>query len=207
MDSFFGIGLFELVLIAVIALVVLGPERLPGAMREVAKWIRQLRSLSSDFQSQFSEEFKMLDEINPRRIINDALDPNAQSKPAPGQAAKPSAGQSTNQATASPLAAKPVTPPAPKPAAPAAAKPVNAAFPTGPTVAAATAAAQAGANAAPGSETENTILPPAQSAVEPEPPAASADTGSQAPAASPAASPVASPAASPAEGQEPEASQ
>ncbi len=182
MDSFFGIGLFELVMIAVVALLVLGPERLPGAMREVAKWMRQLRSISSEFQSQFSEEFKMLDEINPRRIINDALDPNAQPKAAPGQAAKPptsqsagaSSSQPAGQAAAKPLAAKPVTPPAARPAA-AAAKPVNAAFPTGPTVAAAAAAAAQADAAQTGldREPENTILPPAPSAAEPEPPAAS----------------------------------
>ena len=206
MDSFFGIGLFELVMIAVVALLVLGPERLPGAMREVAKWMRQLRNISSEFQSQFSEEFKMLDEINPRRIINDALDPNAQPsaqpKASPGQAAKPPAGQSTSQpasqsasqSAAKPLAARPVTPPA---ARPAAAKPVDAAFPTGPAVAAIAAAAAAQADAAQtgaGSEPENTILPPAASAAKPEPPA---DAVGQ----------PAAPAAPAADSQEPEASQ
>lgn len=75
MDSFFGIGIFELFLIAVIALVVLGPERLPGAMRTVAGYFRQIREVSSEFTSQFSEEIKMLEEMDPRRMINDALDP------------------------------------------------------------------------------------------------------------------------------------
>ena len=77
MDSFFGIGMFELIMIAVIALLVMGPERLPGAMREIAKYMRQLRNISDEFQSQFSEELKLLDEINPKRILNEALDPNA----------------------------------------------------------------------------------------------------------------------------------
>jgi Sec-independent protein translocase protein TatA len=31
MDSFFGIGIVELLVVAVIALIVLGPERLPSA--------------------------------------------------------------------------------------------------------------------------------------------------------------------------------
>ena len=81
MDSFFGIGMFELVMIAIIALVVLGPERLPSAMREVAKYMKQLRQISNDFQSQFSDELKVLDEINPRRLLNEALDPNARPVP------------------------------------------------------------------------------------------------------------------------------
>ena len=88
MDSFFGIGLFELFMIAIIALVVMGPERLPGAMREVAKYMKQLRSISHEFQSQFSEELKMLEEIDPRRILNEAIDPNS---PASTTAAKPPA--------------------------------------------------------------------------------------------------------------------
>ena len=88
MDSFFGIGLFELMLIAIIALVVLGPERLPAAMREVAKYMRQLREISGEFQSQFSEELKMLDEINPKRIIDDAIKPPP-AKPATQQPLKP----------------------------------------------------------------------------------------------------------------------
>ena len=149
MDSFFGIGLFELVMIAVVALIVLGPERLPGAMREVAKWMRQLRNLSSEFQSQFSEEFKMLDELNPRRIINEAIDPNA----TPGASARPGTGQ-----PAKPAAAQPVTPPASKPLAPKppAPKPMGVAAP----------AAAPPAPAAPPAddEVQNSILPPAKAA-------------------------------------------
>lgn len=89
MDSFFGIGMFELVMIAIIALVVLGPERLPGAMREMAKYAKQLRKVSNEFQSQFSEELKVLDELNPRRIINEVLDPNVKPAPPPARTGKP----------------------------------------------------------------------------------------------------------------------
>jgi sec-independent protein translocase protein TatB len=77
MDSFFGIGIFELIIIAIIALVVMGPERLPGAMREVSKYARMVRNLSSELQSQFGEELQMLDEMNPKRIVNDVLNPAA----------------------------------------------------------------------------------------------------------------------------------
>lgn len=91
MDSFFGIGMFELIMIAIIALVVMGPERLPAAMREVAKWMKQVRHVSNEFTSQFSEELKMLDELNPRRILNEALDPNAKPAAPATPAAKASA--------------------------------------------------------------------------------------------------------------------
>ncbi|MCA9161258.1 MAG: twin-arginine translocase subunit TatB, partial [Planctomycetales bacterium] len=71
MDSFFGIGPMELFVIAVLALIVLGPERLPGAVREVAKQLRALRSISNEFTSQFSEELQALDELNPNKILRD----------------------------------------------------------------------------------------------------------------------------------------
>jgi len=117
MDSFFGIGLFELVLIAVIALVVLGPERLPGAMREVAKYMRQLRQISGEFQSQFSEELQLLDEINPKRIIDDAIKPPP-AKPAGQQPLKPTTQPARPAAKPQPQPAAD-QPPAPQPAPPA----------------------------------------------------------------------------------------
>jgi sec-independent protein translocase protein TatB len=155
MDSFFGIGIFELVMIAVIALLVLGPERLPGAMREVAKYMRQLRNISSEFQSQFSDELKMLDEMNPRRIINDVLDPNAApSTTSKGSTAKPAtaAGPSAGPSAKPPVPAKPLAAKSPATAPP------NASAATIGTVAAAPAAAKVITN----EEEANTILPPAK---------------------------------------------
>ena len=107
MDSFFGIGIGELVFIAIIALVVLGPERLPGAMREVLKFVRQVRNLTSDLTSQFSEEMKALDDLNPQKILRELTDEVDDKK---------AAGTSTPAKPAAAAAAKPaVKPPAPKP--------------------------------------------------------------------------------------------
>ena len=75
MDGFFGIGLPELFMIGVIALIVLGPERLPGTIREVAKFIKQVRAIGSDLMAQFGDEFKDLQDLDPRRIINEMTDP------------------------------------------------------------------------------------------------------------------------------------
>ena len=155
MDSFFGIGLFELVMIAIIALVVLGPERLPGAMREVAKYMKQLRNISNEFQSQFSEELKMLDEINPRRILNEAIDPNSPANKPATTATKPPALPSTSAAKPAAAATAAAKPLAPKPVTP----------PVAPTAATAPPAITNG-------EPTNTILPPAKT----EPPAAAPDT-------------------------------
>lgn len=56
----FGIGAFELFAILVIAMIILGPERLPKAMGTVGGWIRELRRLTREFRSEFDEEIKML---------------------------------------------------------------------------------------------------------------------------------------------------
>lgn len=55
----FDIGFSELLLVMVIGLVVLGPERLPVAVKTVVGWIRTLRSLASTVQNELSQELKL----------------------------------------------------------------------------------------------------------------------------------------------------
>ncbi|WP_410013098.1 Sec-independent protein translocase protein TatB [Sodalis sp. C49] len=55
----FDIGFGELALVFVIGLVVLGPERLPVAVRTVVGWVRALRSLASTVQNELSQELKL----------------------------------------------------------------------------------------------------------------------------------------------------
>ncbi len=115
MDSFFGIGFGELVMIAIVALIVLGPERLPSALREVAKFIRQVRNLSQEFTSQFGDDFKALEDLNPRRLLQEAIDNIDEEENAKDGKAKTPAKKSTTPATA-------VKKTTPAPAKPAAAK-------------------------------------------------------------------------------------
>ncbi len=58
----FGVGLPEFVAILVIALVVLGPERLPIAMRSLGRWLRRLRNMSREIRQEFAEEFAVFQE-------------------------------------------------------------------------------------------------------------------------------------------------
>ena len=55
----FDIGFWELVLVFVIALVVLGPERLPGAARQVGQWVRRIRGLAFVAQQELERELKI----------------------------------------------------------------------------------------------------------------------------------------------------
>lgn len=52
----FDIGFWEIVLIAGIALLVLGPERLPRAATTVGRWVGQARRLARGLQTQIREE-------------------------------------------------------------------------------------------------------------------------------------------------------
>ena len=47
----FNVGGMELIVIGVVALVVLGPDKLPGALRQLGTFIGELRRISSGFQT------------------------------------------------------------------------------------------------------------------------------------------------------------
>ncbi|RIK52491.1 MAG: twin-arginine translocase subunit TatB [Chloroflexi bacterium] len=187
MDSFFGIGIGELFFIAIIALIVLGPERLPGAIREVSKWMRTIRNLSSELTSQFSEEMKAFDDINPTKILRElteepteqinkatgaakpatkppakpATTPAKPATPKPETGAKPAATTTPAAKTGSGLTVSTnITPPAPKKPA----QPSGAAQPE--TDAAKTGAAKTETDAAAPGEPENRILPSVDGAAE-----------------------------------------
>ena len=54
----FDIGFLELIIIAVVALVVIGPERLPGVARNVGKWVGRTRRFVTQIKSDIDREMK-----------------------------------------------------------------------------------------------------------------------------------------------------
>lgn len=52
----FGIGLPELAVIAVVALIVFGPDRLPEFARQAGRFVRQMRNLAQNAQSELRRE-------------------------------------------------------------------------------------------------------------------------------------------------------
>jgi sec-independent protein translocase protein TatB len=54
----FGVGWSELLVIGIVALVVIGPKELPGALRTLGQWMGKIRRMASEFQGQFQEAMR-----------------------------------------------------------------------------------------------------------------------------------------------------
>jgi len=74
----FGIGFTELLLISVIAILFLGPDKLPSALVEMAKFIKGVKKTIGDAKSSLEEEMKIADlkeeALNYKQQLNDATE-------------------------------------------------------------------------------------------------------------------------------------
>jgi sec-independent protein translocase protein TatB len=99
----FGVDSSELLIIAVVALVVIGPKDLPRVMRMVGQWVGRARGMARHFRSGIDEMIRQseIEELEKRwrdqneRIMTEfpaqaAWEP-AEALPAPGAAAAPAA--------------------------------------------------------------------------------------------------------------------
>ena len=66
----FDIGWSEMALVALIALIVIGPKELPKAMRSLAKWTRKARSMAREFQSGIDDMVREADLDDARKAID-----------------------------------------------------------------------------------------------------------------------------------------
>jgi sec-independent protein translocase protein TatB len=83
----FGIGTGELLLLLVLALIVLGPERMPRMARDIGKVVGDLRRTSDELRDEF---------LNADKMIKSAIDvpasqPASPSAPVTAQATEPAA--------------------------------------------------------------------------------------------------------------------
>ncbi|HXR45495.1 MAG TPA: Sec-independent protein translocase TatB [Pseudolysinimonas sp.] len=102
----FGLTFDKLIIIAVIAVFLIGPDRLPGYAAQLARMVKSLRTMADGAKDRMREEmgdefdevdWKKLDprQYDPRRIIREALlddDPNI---PLPATAAASAAPTTT----------------------------------------------------------------------------------------------------------------
>ncbi|MEM9772391.1 MAG: TatA/E family twin arginine-targeting protein translocase [Cyanobacteria bacterium P01_D01_bin.73] len=59
----FGIGLPEMMLIGVVALLVFGPKKLPEIGRSLGKTIRSFQDASKEFETEFKREAEKVEEV------------------------------------------------------------------------------------------------------------------------------------------------
>ena len=79
---FESLGTSELILIGIVALIFLGPRRLPEIARKVGKVMADLRSTANDFKSTWEKEVDLEEEAKALRIDN-ILDEEPEDKPVP----------------------------------------------------------------------------------------------------------------------------
>ena len=73
------LGWSELIVLAIVGLIVLGPDRLPKAASDAAKMLRQLRVMArnatADIKAELGPEMADIDfaSLHPRRLVSDVL--------------------------------------------------------------------------------------------------------------------------------------
>lgn len=70
----FDIGFFELVLIGIVALLVIGPERLPGVARKTGLWVGKMRGFVASVKQDIDQELKA-EEL--KRIMKEHAESNS----------------------------------------------------------------------------------------------------------------------------------
>lgn len=70
----FDIGFFELLVVGVVALLVLGPERLPTAARTCGLWLGRVRRSLTSIQSEIREELRLEELKRSAAIEKEQLD-------------------------------------------------------------------------------------------------------------------------------------
>ena len=79
---FESLGTSELILIGIVALIFLGPRRLPEIARKIGKVMADLRSTANDFKGTWEKEVDLEEETKAFRIDN-LLDDEPEEKPIP----------------------------------------------------------------------------------------------------------------------------
>jgi sec-independent protein translocase protein TatB len=114
----FGLTFEKLLLIGLIAVILIGPDRLPGYAAQFGRFIRTLRDMANGAKTRMREEmgpdyddvdWKKLDprQYDPRRIIREALidEPVAGAGAGPGAGARAAAGVSGASGVSGPAGA------------------------------------------------------------------------------------------------------
>ena len=70
----FDIGWSELVVIAVVALIAIGPKELPAVLRTVGQYMGKIRRMASEFQGQFQEAMREAEMADLKKHVDEMSD-------------------------------------------------------------------------------------------------------------------------------------
>lgn len=73
----FDIGWDEMALVAVVALIVIGPKDLPVVLRQIGRWTRKARELAGEFQRGVDDMVRESELAELKTQVEKAADPNA----------------------------------------------------------------------------------------------------------------------------------
>jgi sec-independent protein translocase protein TatB len=108
----FEMGFMELVLVAVIGLLVLGPQRLPKVAAEVGKWIGRARRTATQLRRQLEREIELTELENPPPPRPSAAPPSAAAPMSPSQQSPTPTDAETAAHSSEPTIGAPPTAPA-----------------------------------------------------------------------------------------------
>ncbi len=72
---FFDVGFSELFLLAVLGLLILGPERLPAVARTLGGWVRRGRQMAAEFQRELEREVDLTEIKQLKNEVDQAAQP------------------------------------------------------------------------------------------------------------------------------------
>jgi len=70
----FDIGWSELVVIAVVALIAIGPKELPAVLRTVGQYMGKIRRMAAEFQGQFQEAMREAEMADLKKQVDEMAD-------------------------------------------------------------------------------------------------------------------------------------
>ena len=77
----FDIGWSELVVIAVVALIAIGPKELPGVLRMIGQWMGKARKMAAEFQGQFQEAMREAEMADLKKSFDEVKEAVSLSQP------------------------------------------------------------------------------------------------------------------------------
>ncbi|MFP5518404.1 MAG: Sec-independent protein translocase protein TatB [Bdellovibrionia bacterium] len=76
----FGLGLSEIIVIAIIGLLVIGPDELPKLARNIGRLLNEIKRTSDDFSAEIKNQVKVVEDLDESQKLKSSNTKPAESK-------------------------------------------------------------------------------------------------------------------------------